>query len=433
MFDLQFIKSLVGAIAAVPLVVVAMGAHASFAAEPTEKLPERTRLFMWTQPERVVGNRNMMVIFPSDEFANDPNHIRPMPKGALLNAVSYRFGNKLLTLDDFIQRQNVTGLLVVKNGSIVLERYTSGNDEHTRWNSWSVGKSIVSTLIGIALKQGRIGSLDEPITKYVPELSGTAYEGVSIRNMMQMSSGLKWSENPADPPPTVVQFAGCLIAQEPGCTLALAKTLTRAVDAKTNTTVKPGAAWNYSNVDAFVTGVMLQRATGKSLAKYMEEQIWKPYGMESSGFWSAESKGGLSSGAGDFSATLRDYGRFAQFILDNGVLPNGTKTLPEGWVAEATTWGPYTGAAAANANLPQGRYGYFWWHIPVTPGIGAAPETTPTSDSTFSAVGLFGQYIFINPKEKLIMVQWSAYPTPGLADPSVETATLFNAISTALH
>lgn len=432
MSNVKFMKLVASTIAAAP--IVGLSAGASLAAGPKEKLPERARLFVWTQPERVVGNRNMMTIFPSEEFANDPKNVRPMPKGASLNAVSYRFDNKPWKLNDYIRRQNVTGLLVVKNGAIVLEQYRSGNDERTRWNSWSIGKSVLSTLIGIALKQGDIGSLDEPITKYLTELNGTAYDGVSIRHMLQMSSGIQWSENPADPPPNVAQFGGCLISEKAGCTLALAKTLRRAVDAETKAPIAPGATWNYSNVDAFVLGAVLQRATGKSLAKYMEEHVWKPYGMEAPGFWNTESQGGLSSGAGDFSATLRDYGRLGQFVLDEGVLSNGRQTLPQGWVAEATTWRPSpTGPAAINAGLPNGRYGYLWWHIPAPPGTDASSKKTPSSDSTIAAIGLFGQYIFINPKEKLIMVQWSAYPTPGLSQPSLEASALFNAVSAALN
>lgn len=391
--------------------------------EPTEKLPIASRMLVWSADEKIIANRHMQSLFAAEEFANDPRNIHPLPKGSPLTTVSYRLGNQPHTLDDYIRRQNVTGLLVVKDGKIVIERYASGNDERTKWTAWSVGKSVVSTLTGIALKQGHIRSLDEPMTRYVPELAGSAYEGVTIRNMLQMSSGVKWSENPSDPAPNVADFARCLSDGKPGCVIEIAKRLPRVIDAKTGLPAKPGTVWNYSNIDAFVTGVMLQRATGRSLAKYMEEQIWKPYGMEQPGFWMAESKGGLNSGAGDFSASLRDYGRFGQFILNDGVLPDGTKQLPDGWMAQATTWTPQSA----------GKYGFLWWYRPVAPDSGLVPETTPTSASNFAAVGLFGQYIFINPKENLVMVQWSTYPTPATASLSIETAALFNAISDALH
>ena len=394
-----------------------------------DDLPDPHRLLMWNTSEKVSGNRNMSSLFAVEEFANEPGNIKPLAHGPPLTAVTYRVGGVSYSLDDYLRRQNVTGLLVMKERSIVVERYAYGNTEQTRWTSWSVGKSILSTLVGIAVKEGRIRSLDEPITGYVPELRGSAYDGVTMRHMLQMSSGIKWSEDPRDPAPNVADFARCLAEQKAGSVLAIARRLPRAVDPKTGMPARPGAVWNYSNVDAFVLGVALQRASSRSLARYIEEKIWKPCGMEKSGFWMAESKGGVSSGAGDFSATLRDYGRLAQFILDEGVLPDGTNCLPERWMREATTWAPrLIDPALAAASR---RYGYLWWHLPVTPGLGAAPEVTSTSTATFCAVGLFGQYIFLNPQERLIMIQWSVYPTPQAAIAAVETAALFNAISDA--
>lgn len=387
---------------------------------------------MWDVSEKVAGNRNMTSMFAVEEFTNDPRNIRRLAYGPPLTDVAYRLGGRPYSLNDYVRRQNVTGLLVVKDRSVVLEHYGFGNTEETRWTSWSVGKSVMSTLVGVALQEGRIPSLDALVTDHVAELRGGAYDGVTMRHMLQMSSGVRWSENPGDPAPNVADFARCLAEQRPGSILAIAKQLPRAIDPATGMAAKPGVIWNYSNVDAFVTGVALQRAIGRSLAKYLEEKIWKPCGMERSGFWMSESPGGLNSGAGDFSATLRDYGRLAQFILDDGVLADGTRSLPQGWMSEATTWRPRS-ADGASPGTSSGGYGYLWWRLPVPPGLGVAPETTSTSSATFTAVGLFGQYIFINPVEKLIMIQWSAYPEPEIYAPAVESAAFFNAISDALN
>lgn len=398
----------------------------------TDDLPDPARMLMWNEVEKIAGNRNMKSLFAVEEFANDPRNIKPLPHADILSSVTYRAGGQACSLDDYLRRQNVTGLLVIKDRSIVVERYAYGNTERTRWTSWSVGKSILSTLVGIALKDGHIRNLDMPITHYVGELLGSAYDGVTLRHMLQMSSGVKWSEDPSDPPPNVADFAQCLVERKAGSVLALAGRLTRAIDPKTGAPAMPGAVWNYSNIDAFIIGVALQRAIGGTLAKYVQEKIWKPCGMEETGFWMSESNGGMNSGAGDFSAILRDYGRLAMFIMEGGVLPDGTCCLPNGWMREATTWAAQSADPAVPA-ASSGRYGYLWWYLPVAPGLGMKPEATPTSHATFSAVGLFGQYVFINPMEKLLMVQWSAYPQPQFAVPAIETATFFNALSEALH
>src|SRR5699024_4543228 len=225
-------------------------------------------------------------------------------------------------------------------------------------------------------------------------------------------------------------FAACLARQTTDSILDIAKRLPRAYNIAAGKDHEPGTRWNYSNVEAFLVGLALERATGFRISQYLQAHIWKPFGMEKPAWWMTEGPGGANSGAGDFSAILRDYGRIGQFILDGGVLPGGQSTLPEHWLSEATTWGPHTYDPIYPTAQP-GRYGYFWRNHPVEARMEACPKTTQVADSTFWAAGLFGQYIAINPVTRLVMVQWAVYDAPPVDDLVMETATLFNGFTLA--
>lgn len=386
-------------------------------------LPDPHNLFNWTTQDKIAGFRNSDKLYATKPFLHG-NVVSTLKTSTRPLSATYSYNNKTNTVDDYMQHQQATGLLIIKNGEIVAERYAQGNTPSTRWDSKSVGKSVVSTLVGAALKDGYISSLDDPVKKYIPELTGTGYDAVTVRHMLQMASGVKYNEDYTDPKSDIAYIIKeCLAERRAGCILSRMATLPSIAT--------PGTVWHYSTGEAFLTGLIVQRATGKNLPDYLQEKIWQPYGMESDGSWWLESDGGVAFGGGGFNATLRDWGRFGLYVMNNGVLPNGTQTLPQNWVADATTWTTISTPPLA----PSGLYGYMWWNNPVNPTFGnPQPATAPNSDWTFTALGVYGQVIAINQKENLVIVQWATWDkADGPPDNPNELATFFNAVSTILH
>jgi len=300
-------------------------------------------------------------------------------------------------------------VLVLKDGQVALEIYQYGNTAKTRWMSMSVAKSITSTLIGAAIKQGAISSLDDPVTKYVPMLAGSAYEGVSIRDLLTMSSGVRWNETYTDPASDRRQLLDAQIAQRPGAVLELMKRLPRAAP--------PGTVNNYNTGETLVAGEVVHNAVKRSLSEYLSERIWKPYGMEADATWWLDSPDGIEIAGSGISATLRDYARFGLFFLNGGRI-GGEAVLPAGWTQEA-------GSPQRLKNGKKLDYGFFWW--PAT----ATPET-PDPQGAFTAVGIFGQYVYLNPKERVVIVVLSAQSKPdGMG--VVDDQDFFGAVVKALR
>jgi CubicO group peptidase (beta-lactamase class C family) len=339
-------------------------------------------------PEMAVHTfRNIDRLFPTRAVAHGA-HPRPLPLSASpLTQVRFRNGDAGYDLEQYLDLNRVAGILVLKNGRIALERYRYGNTERTRWMSMSVAKSITSTLVGAALAQHRITSLSDPVTKYVTSLSGSAYDGVSVRDILMMSSGVRWNETYTDSSSDRRHLLEAQISQKPGAAMRLMGALPRAA--------APGVVNNYSTGETQVAGEIVRKAVGRPLADYLADRIWSRYAMESDARWWLDSPNGHEIGGSGFSATLRDYGRFGQFILDGGIA-NGDPILPKGWIHEATS--PKT--LRSGMALP---YGYFWW-----------PGTSPQErrDGAFEANGIFGQHIYINPAAHLVIVVWGAQTKP---------------------
>jgi CubicO group peptidase (beta-lactamase class C family) len=352
--------------------------------------------------------RNIDRLFPTRtvEHGMTPH---PLPLAATpLGDVHLTSGGTGYTLDSYMAANRVSGLLVLKNGRIALERYAFGNGPRTRWMSMSVAKSITSTLIGAAIKDGAIQGLDDPVTRYVPRLAGSAYEGVSVRNILMMASGVRWNETYTDPTSDRRRLLEAQIAQQPGAAIDLMRSLARAAP--------PGTVNNYSTGETQIAGEVVRGAVGKPLAQYLSEKIWKPYGMETDASWWLDSPDGHEIGGSGFSATLRDYGRFGLFFLDGGVV-NGESILPAGWLHEAGSPRTLLGGAPLH-------YGYMWWPMTAAPGT--------ANDGAFSAEGIFGQYVYLNPREHVVIVQWSAQTRPTGGD-IVNPEDFFAAVSIALR
>ncbi len=288
--------------------------------------------------------------------------------------------NTSYDLYDVLSLNRVSGLLILHKGEVVFEKYLLGNDEHTRWMSMSMVKSITATLVGAAINDGYIDSIDDAIVQYLPRLKGSAYDGVSIRQLLQMSSGVAWNETYTDPNSDRRRMLEAQIGQQPGAILDLMAALPRAAE--------PGTRWNYSTGETHVVGALLRAAIDRPIADYLSEKIWSKIGMQADANWWLESPDGLEVGGSGLSATLRDYARFGLFVLNDGVI-NGERVLPEGWVAEASARQSLGGEVI--------DYGYMWW---------------PLHGRSFSAVGIFGQHIFVDPDRQLVVAVWSAQPKP---------------------
>jgi len=314
--------------------------------------------------------------------------VYPLPKSDVqLKNFSFASNGKNYDLYDYVSINRVSGLLVIKNGKIAFEDYELGNSDQTRWMSMSVVKSITATLVGIAIQDGFIQSIDDPVTRYLPELKGSAYDGVSVRNLLQMASGVQWNETYTDPASDRRKMLEVQNAQTPGAVLKLMAQLPRAA--------APGTRWNYSTGETHVAGALVRAAVGKPVAQYLSERVWAKFGMESDATWWLESPNGLEVGGSGLSATLRDYGRFGLFLMGGGKVGN-EQLLPAGWVANAGSPKTVDGKAV--------DYGYMLWPIPKSQG-------TP-NEGAFEARGIFGQHVYMNPRENTVIVVWGALPKP---------------------
>ena len=279
----------------------------------------------------------------------------------------------------------------------------------------------------MAVKEGLIHSVADPITRYLPELKGTAWEGVTLRDLLQHTSGVAWNENYADPTSDFARLTRCEASRAAyQCVLQLVRTLKRKPG------VMPGDLWSYNTGGAWLVGRVLEQATGMTIAKYLETRLWSRFAMERDGVWEALVQGQIDMGGHGFNATLRDWGRFALFVADGGRLASGEELLPSDWIAQSMTWTKAKGSVTPAT--PDGQYGYQWWFGGIDPDRHDADNAMQTARDTFWAEGIYGQAIAINPTEKLVMVQWSTWQeaeTPAsLYD---EQVLFFNALARALE
>jgi CubicO group peptidase (beta-lactamase class C family) len=351
--------------------------------------------------------RNIDRLFPTRTIRHGA-HVYPLPKSNVpLRGVEFASVGKKYDIYDYISLNRVSGLLVLKNGNVAFERFELGNKETTRWMSMSMVKSMSSTLVGVAIRDGYIRSIDDPVKHYLPTLAGSAYEGVTIRNLLQMASGVKWDETYTNPASDRRRMLEAQLAGRPGSILELMRALTRAGE--------PGTIWNYNTGETHVVRELIRAAVKRPVAQYLSERLWSKFGMESDATWWLESPDGQEIGGSGLSATLRDYGRFGLFFMNGGVV-EGEKILPESWVPEA---GSSKMIGGKNVN-----YGYMWW-IPDA-------SANPVHRGALLARGIFGQFIYLNPAEKIVIVVWSARPKPTGTD-TISDEDFFAAVVKALH
>lgn len=328
--------------------------------------------------------RNIDRLFPTRTVARGKAvSVLPLSKQPLQD-FSYSVDGKTYDLYDVLSMNRVSGMLIIHRGDIVFEQYLLGNDEHSRWMSMSVVKSITATLIGAAIHDGHISSIDDPIVNYLPRFKGTAYDGVTVKHLLQMSSGVAWNETYTDPASDRRRMLEAQISQQPGAISELMASLPRAA--------QPGTVWNYSTGETQLAGALVRSATGKPVAQYLSEKIWSKLGMQADANWWLESENGLEIGGSGLSATLRDYARLGLFLLNDGVIntANGSdRVLPQGWMATAGSRQVIGGETV--------DYGYMFW---------------PMHGRSYAAEGIFGQYLFVDPDKQLVVAMWSAQAKP---------------------
>lgn len=376
---------------------------------PQDKtLPDVKDMLTWGKQDRIVGFRNDYRSYPGDVFK--AGTAQPLPIAQRdISAAHYQFAGQRYTLDDYLKRNDVTGMMVIKEGKIAWQYYGAGNTPTTLWTSRSVGKSVVSTLLGVALKEGTISSLDDELAKYNPAVKGTAWQHVTLRQLLTHTSGVTWNEDYTNPQSDFARLTQCEAGKHTyDCVARLVLSPARKAYAK------PGKVWSYSSGGAWLLGDTLEHATGMPLARYLQEKIWQPAGMVHDGVWHSYQPGKHDVGAHGFNATLEDWGKFGLLIMNQGRLADGRQILPDNWVIDARHW-THAEKSMTPAH-PDGSYGYQWWNNSVPANAGdVAPKTGLNSQDSMWALGIYGQMIMVNPVEKLVIVQWSAWPE---AEPS---------------
>jgi CubicO group peptidase (beta-lactamase class C family) len=331
-------------------------------------MPTNRDLLFWTIPQRDAAFRALdrLPLLAKANIIEAGDKVYPLPNGAPL---------KLEGVDAYMKTQRTAGLVIIQDGKIRFEKYGLGFDGNGKWTSFSVAKSLTSTMVGAAIKDGFIQSIDDKVTQYIPEMRGSAYDDVSIKQLLTMTSGIKWNEDYGDPKSDVALFNEH--QAEPGVdvTVSYMRKLPREAPA--------GTKWVYKTGETNLIGVLVSKATKKKLSDYLSEKVWKPFGMEQDASWLLGSTGHEISGC-CIQASTRDFGRFGAFIL-GGAMIDGQSIVPSGWIASATT------------DQPEHRgYGYQWW---------------VTGGGTYAAQGIFGQGIFIDPKRKLVIASNSNWPS----------------------
>lgn len=336
-------------------------------------LPKDQNVLFWTIEQRDAAFRAMEKLVDYNEIVAGDNAIA-LPQGDPLN----------MDVDEYMKNQRTAGLLIIHNGKIRMEKYGLDYSKEGRWTSFSVAKSFTSTLVGAAIKDGYIKSIDDKVSDYIAGLKGSVYDDVTVEQLLTMTSGVAWNEDYEDPKSDVAVFINHEAQDDLDVTVSYMRNLKREAPA--------GEKWVYKTGETNLIGVLVSEATGKTLSEYLTEKVWKPYGMETNAVWMTGSTGHEIAGC-CISATLHDYARFGMFML-GGAKVNDAPIVPDDWVSKATT-------SQADIGVEGKGYGYQWW---------------TDADGSYAAQGIFGQGIFIDPSRNLVIASNSNWPRAAAAD-----------------
>ncbi len=327
-------------------------------------MPTDRDVLSWKQDQRDAAFRAMdrlPVLAKANQIAPSPQPLA-LPEGRPL---------AIPGIEAYMAGQRTAGLVIIQDGKVRFERYGLGFDAQGRWTSFSVAKSFTSTLVGAAIQDGYIKSLDDKVSQYIPGLRGSAYDDVSIRQLLTMSSGVAWNEDYEDPNADVAKFNNAKPEDGLDATVSYMRHLPRAHP--------PGEVWHYNTGETNLIGVLVSSATNKPLSQYLQEKVWQPAGMEAPATWLLGATGHEIAGC-CLQAATRDFARFGLFVLANGKAGD-KQIVPADWFAMATR-------KQKDIGRPGKGYGFQWWTY---------------DDGSVAAQGIFGQGIFIDPKRKLVI------------------------------
>lgn len=372
-------------------------AQKEISAVPGETMGQKLEsLLFWTQEERSRRFAMMQDLFPSIQISTG-NHNASFQE---VKSIVPQW-NDNTTLKSYMDDNHVQGIIVIQDDKIKMEKYAEGVNEETLWTSFSVAKSISSMLLGVALKDGAIESLEDPLKKYIPEFEGHNYGEVTVRQLLTMTSGIGWNEDYVDANSDVAQMYQRPCVDSEDHILTYMKPLKFAH--------QPGTHWNYSTGETDLVGILIQKATGKSLAEYLSEKIWKPFGMEHCAYWLADECSNLNIGGSGLSASLRDFARLGTVMLKEGKVGEADIFSQE-WLESATS-------QLYDVNEEGDGYGYLWWRF---------------KNGSYAAVGIFGQMIYVNPDKNLVIAQTAAWPKAGSPELSAGRQTFIDAVLIAI-
>ena len=395
--------------AAIAAVVLLVAASAVSAAPDEEKLGKASAYPVgnagnWYYDESVrVGSFTHQAEIPGI-FRGKPNVLKradvPMPLASAAREPAYRWSvdqARDLTVDDFLARQRIMGLLIVKDGVIQVERYQYDRKPTDRFTSQSMAKSIAALAIGFALEEGKIKSLDDRAEQYAPKLRGTVYGETTIRNLLRMASGARYNQR-YDGSGDEVRFSQA-IARD-GVEGAARVITERETD--------QGTRFYYASPHSVMLAAVVRGATGMNLSEYLTPRLWQPIGAEQTALWYAD-RTGLEVALGNFNATLRDYARLGIVLANDGVRPDdasGKQIIPRAFLIEATDWKQAPEQFRPGKATPSLGYGYQFW-------------TYPGQTRRFAMLGVYGQSIFVDPGQRLVIVQTAANATAQAGDTSL--------------
>jgi len=370
-----------------------------------------TNLFSGTR--QIDTFNNMHHIFPVSTMTRSPTP-RPFAwEPPLPLPATYEHAGSASSVEAFLAETDTVALLVIANGKLRMERYRLTGGPHVTWTSMSVAKSFTSAALGIAWGDGLFGGVDEIVSDYLPQLRGSAYDGVTIKDVLQMSSGARWNEDYSDPDSDMNRFIK--VFGLGGSFDSLPPTMVRQR--------QPGSYNLYNSVDTHVLGMLLKKVTGRPLRDYIEEKLWHPLGMEDDAHWLLDSEG-MEMAFGGLNASARDYAKLGELFRLKGRCGD-RQVVPEAWVEASTRPdGPHLVPGDHGLSDTAFGYGYQWWVMD-----GDAGE--------YSAIGVYNQFVYVNPARDLVIVKLSASPNYGQTNDETsyrefETVSLFRAIGKAL-
>ena len=380
--------------------------------------------FNWGNIQRLI---RVKALFDADKIVHNFSnmdgllYVTPLPKSGAVHEwplalaplpETYLDRGKEKSTKAMLEELSTTALVVVKDGAIVFEDYYQGTGKDDLRISWSMSKSFVSALTGLALQRGDIESLDDPVTKYAPSLKGSAYDGVSLRNVMNMASGIEFNEDYLDPKSDINKM---------GTVLAVGGSLDKFAAKQKNIARPAGEAWQYCSIDTHVISMVLRAATDMTLQEYFIENLWSKIGASADATYSTDSKGNAFA-LGGLNVRTRDYALFGELFRNEG-RRGDTQIIPADWVRVSTqpSAPPMLEGHNATEDGSEFGYGYQWW-------------TPPNSDGEYYAVGVYGQYIYVNPKAGIVIAKNAAHREFMEADETGEgymaqNLTMFRAIA----